>query len=145
MFSERIANGQNEVVLIVGGEAIDLTTKRLKQTKRQGAVQLLAEWRDDKHTSEPTMVAASYGARYFNDAEVTHGLMQPVIIYPMFEQALRSKLGHSIPQHQQYMGELCHGMSRAAARPENAKHAWFPEVKSASEIRTPGPSNRFVG
>ena len=71
-----------------------------------------------------------------------HGAFAPIQVYPLFENALRAKHGHSIAEHQREVGELCERFSSVAARHPNA---WFPEARSAEEIATPGPANRMVG
>jgi acetyl-CoA C-acetyltransferase len=74
--------------------------------------------------------------------ETAHGLSFPANTYPLFENALRAKLGRSIEAHQQAMGRLFERFNAVASQ---NPHAWFPRRRSASEIASEGPDNRMVG
>ena len=43
--------------------------------------------------------------------EAAHGLGAPVATYPIFEQALRRELGHSLEEHQSYVARICEEMT----------------------------------
>jgi acetyl-CoA C-acetyltransferase len=74
--------------------------------------------------------------------EDAHGLMIPATAYPCYENALRGHYGETIEQHQQVMGELFAKFTEvAAAHPQ----AWYPVARSAEEIATATPGNRYVG
>jgi acetyl-CoA C-acetyltransferase len=81
------------------------------------------------------------------DVAMTHeferaiGLVQPIQVYPMFENALRHHLGESLEEHIRRISELWAGFSKVAS---NNPHAWLKEAKSAEEIRTLSSSNRPV-
>ena len=77
-----------------------------------------------------------------NDIEDAHGLMIPATAYPLYENALRGHYGHSIAEHQQVMGEL---FSRSPRWLRAIPMPWFPVARSAEEIATATPSNRYVG
>jgi acetyl-CoA C-acetyltransferase len=77
----------------------------------------------------------------FTDIESRHGAMMPTRVYPLFENAIRSHLGQSINEHQRYVGELCARFTQVAAR---NPFAWFPEARTAEEITTVGPKNRWI-
>jgi acetyl-CoA C-acetyltransferase len=77
----------------------------------------------------------------FTDVEARHGAVMPTRMYPLFENAIRAQAGRTVGEHQQWLGELCARFTKvAAANP----HAWFPEERSADEITTVGPRNRWV-
>ena len=74
--------------------------------------------------------------------EQARGVMMPVQVYPLFEQAHRVVLGRDLDEHLEAMSELWAGFSEvAAANP----HAWVQEAYTAAEIRTPTPDNRMIG
>jgi len=78
----------------------------------------------------------------FTEAEARHGAIRPTSVYPLFENAIRAHLGHSIEEHQQRLGEL---YSRFAAVAEKNPYAWFPQARTPEEITAVGPANRWVG
>jgi acetyl-CoA C-acetyltransferase len=75
-------------------------------------------------------------------AEIARGVVMPVQMYPLFEQALRHRLGRSIDEHLVAVSELWAAFSEVAAR---NPHAWIQRAYTADEIRTPGPDNRWIG
>ncbi|MEM7079476.1 MAG: acetyl-CoA acetyltransferase [Pseudomonadota bacterium] len=74
-------------------------------------------------------------------AEKAIRLGRPVQVYPIFETALRAKLGHDIDTHQQHIAELWASFSAVAAQ---NPHAWLRDAKTAQEIRTLSDINRPV-
>lgn len=77
-----------------------------------------------------------------HEIELAQGIYMPVVVYPMFESALRAQLGRSPEEHLVAISELWSRFSEVASRNPNA---WLQTAKSAEEIRTPGPSNRLIG
>ncbi len=74
--------------------------------------------------------------------EASYGMEQPPDIYPIFENALRARLGLSMSEHRARMGQLFAGFTEvAAANP----HAWFPTARSADELVSVTPANRMIG
>ena len=131
-YAQAIAEGRCELALFSGAEAMDNGRKLLKAG-------ITPPW------EEPTDRKPSYlvdEKKMSNDIEDAHGLMIPATAYPLYENALRGHYGHSIAEHQQVMGELFSRFSEVAAR---HPHAWFPVARSAEEIATATPSNRYVG
>jgi acetyl-CoA C-acetyltransferase len=74
--------------------------------------------------------------------EQARGMVMPVQVYPMFEQAHRVVLGRDLEEHLIAMSELWAGFSEVAA---SNPHAWIQEAYTADEIRTATPDNRMVG
>ncbi|MGB0318069.1 MAG: hypothetical protein ACPGAD_04385, partial [Pseudomonadales bacterium] len=131
-YAQAIAEGRCELALFSGAEAMDNGRKLLKAG-------ITPPW------EEPTDRKPSYlvdEKKMSNEIEDAHGLMIPATAYPLYENALRGHYGHSIAEHQQVMGELFSRFSEVAAR---HPHAWFPVARSAEEIATATPSNRYVG
>jgi acetyl-CoA C-acetyltransferase len=74
--------------------------------------------------------------------EAARGVVMPVQVYPLFEQAHRIALGRGLDEHIVAVSELWSGFSEvAAANP----HAWIQRSYSAEEIRTPTADNRMIG
>ncbi len=74
--------------------------------------------------------------------EIKHGALLPTSIYPLFENALRHHYRRTIAEHQQSLGELFAPFSAVAAG--NA-YAWFRDAKTAHQIATATPDNRYIG
>ncbi len=74
--------------------------------------------------------------------EVEAGLVMPVTVYPLFENALRAAAGRDIAEHGRAIAGLWAGFSAVA---EGNPHAVLRRRFSAEEIGTPGPDNRMVG
>lgn len=75
------------------------------------------------------------------ELEASFGLKQPPDIYPLFENAMRAKLGLDLESHRQRMGQLFAPFTEvAAANP----YAWFPTARSADELTTVTPANRMI-
>jgi acetyl-CoA C-acetyltransferase len=73
--------------------------------------------------------------------EERYGLMVPVTIYPLFENALRARRGLDLDEHRRRMGALMEPFTRvAAANP----HAWFPVARSADELTKVTAENRMI-
>lgn len=125
--AEKIAKGECRLALLTGVEVLATITKaqRAGVSIPFGTVTLTEE---DRNGSLPT--------------ELAHGMFPPVNVYPMFENALRAKRGRSQKAHLVKIGELFAPFTRVAA--ENPL-AWFPIERSAQELVTPTPKNRFVG
>lgn len=77
----------------------------------------------------------------FNDNETRHGAMMPVRDYPLFENAIRAKLGQGVEEHQQFVAELCSRFTQVAAK---NPYSWFPIARTPEEIKTVNPENRWI-
>lgn len=75
-------------------------------------------------------------------AEVEAGLVMPVAVYPLFENALRAAAGRGIAEHGRAIAGLWAGFSAVA---ESNPHAVLRRRFSAEEIGTPTADNRMVG
>lgn len=131
--SEQIARGAADLVVLAGAEFLGSLMKRLTSGQDVsiyggGPDTPAVRWGDSRNDCSPQ--------------EAAHGLGFPANTYPLFENALRAKLGRSVEAHQQAMGRLFARFNAVAA--ENP-HAWFPTRRTAEEIATEGPDNRMVG
>ena len=74
-------------------------------------------------------------------AEASRGVLEPIHVYPIFENAIRHARGETLDAHVRRVSELWAGFSQVAA---GNPHAWITEPKSAEEIREPSAGNRPV-
>ena len=126
--ANRIGAGEARVCAIVGGEAL--------RTAALAAAQPRADAPGDKPNAlrdAPNHNRASYAAR--------HGLVVPVDIYPLYENAGRAARGETLRAGQAESGALWARMSEVAAESE---HAWLRQAVSAAAIVTPSERNRPI-
>ena len=76
-----------------------------------------------------------------HEAELQRGIRHPIQYYPLFEIALRSASGETVPDHLQKIARLWSGFSAIA---KNNPDAWIQREFSAQEIATPTEFNRPV-
>lgn len=116
--ANRIGAGEATICAVVGGEAL-----------RTAA----AQSRPDALRAAPHRDHVSYAAR--------HGLVVPVDVYPLYENAGRAARGETLAEGQAESGMLWAGMSAVAAACE---HAWLRQAVSAAEVIAPGERNRPI-
>lgn len=116
--ANRIGTGAATICAVVGGEAL-----------RTAA----ALARPDALRNAPHRKRDSYAAR--------HGLVVPVDVYPLYENAGRAARGETLFEGQAESGRLWAGMSSVAAACE---HAWLRRELSAPEVITPTDRNRPI-
>ncbi len=127
---DRIARGELEVALVVGGEAM---ASRLR-TQRAGG----EPTETDQGDAEPDDRWVPEG-EIMADAEVQAGIWAPVEQYACIDNALRHAEGRTVDEHLDEIAALWARFNAvAAANPEAA----FPEPRTASSLRTAGPGNR---
>ena len=131
--AEQIASGASDVVLLCGGESA-----RSRSLLRKSGVE--PDWTVQGDDVDPD---ESFGdARPMVSAvERDRGVLLPVDVYPLFEIALRARLGLGVARHRQRLGDLWSAFSEVAA---TNPYAWIREPLSASEIGEPGPDNRMI-
>ncbi len=126
-----IAAGDADTVLICGAEAW--------RTRSNTAPDELDWTTQDDSVPQARLTAPEVELNH--PAEVARHLYMPTQVYPLFEQALRHRAGRSVDEHLVHVGDLWAGFAGVAA--ENP-HAWIRDGLSAEQIRTPGPTNRWV-
>lgn len=129
--AERIHDGEVSLALVAGADCM----YSLRRARKQG---IDLGW-SPRGTPAPDIGDGRPGS---SPEELRHGATVPTRIYPLFENALRARYGRSIEEHQRADGELMAGFSAVAAAHPNA---WFAEAKSAAEIATVTPENRYIG
>jgi acetyl-CoA C-acetyltransferase len=129
--AREIAAGKIRAAMVVGAEAI--------YTARHAAKGGGAKWNFARGTGEPEVFGdARMGTNAYEDR---HGAKLPIHIYPMFENAYRARNGWSLAEHRERMGKICAAMTAVAAQ---NPYAWFPKLRTASEIATVTPENRLI-
>lgn len=128
-----IQRGAADIVVITGGEA----TRTRSRLRRAG---------EEPHWSvQPDSVGEpeSIGdlRPLIDDIENARGVRLPVHVYPLFEVALRARLGLDLHAHIARIGGLWSAFADVAATNPDA---WIRTPFSAAEITTPGPDNRMI-
>lgn len=132
--AQRISEGLNRQILVVGAEFMGSGVKRL--TRGLG----FEDWDDAEDLPPPEWIGD--GRPGVSPYEAVHGMDRPINIYPLFENALRARDGRSIADHQRRLGDLFAPFTRvAAANPE----AWFQVERTPDELVTVTPANRMIG
>ena len=76
-----------------------------------------------------------------SEHELRHGMAQPVVTYPLHENAFRAARGLSIAAHRAELATFAAGCSAiAAANP----YAWFREARDAATLGTVTAENRMI-
>jgi acetyl-CoA C-acetyltransferase len=129
-----IQRGDTDLALLGGAEAW-----RTRMASRSAGAEL--EWtREGEDVPEATRSIPE--APMVSPGEQARGVVMPVQVYPLFEQAHRVVLGRSLDDHLVAVSELWARFSEVAA---GNPHAWIQEAYTPEEIRTPTPDNRMIG
>ncbi len=136
----QIARGELRATLIAGAEALRSSRER---RRLRAAGQVIAD--DGAHGAgapdvppDPVVGDDHPGP---GPAELAANLILPLYVYALFESVVAARAGHSADQHRAAMGALLAPFTQVAAR---HPVAWFPEVRTATEIAEPAPDNRIV-
>ena len=129
---EKIVSGKTRLALICGGEAFhsNKIIARMKGDKFE-------QW--NLPSKESWMVGDLRDP--LNALEIKYGLMLPINIYPLFENALRFHENLSIDKHREELGEFCARLSSIASR---NRFSWFPTSKTVNEITQITKSNPMI-
>ena len=128
-----IQAGAAEVIVITGGEA----TRTRSRLRKAG---LEPEWSTQSDSVESPESIGDLRP-LVNEMESARGVQLPVHVYPLFEVALRARLGLSVEVHIERIGSLWSAFSEVASTNPNA---WLRTPLSSSEITTPSEENRMI-
>ncbi len=128
---DEIAAGRIGVALMAGAEAWH-TARALGRAGRP------AGWPHRPTTTPPW----GDGRPGVHEHEAKHGIGQPIVTYPMADNAFRAARGLSLPAHRR---ELADFSARCAAIAAANPYAWFRDGKDAATLGTVTPENRIVG
>lgn len=128
-----IQRGDSDVIVLCGGEATR-TRSRLRKDS------ITPDW-----MIQPESVDAeeSIGDErsLISPIEAERGVRLPVEVYPLFEIALRARLGLGVEEHIDRIGTLWSAFSEVAA---TNPYAWIRTPMSPAEITTPSDDNRMI-
>jgi acetyl-CoA C-acetyltransferase len=130
-----IGRGELDVAVLVGADCVYTQTAARRHADRPvlpWTVQLPG-----------TPVPDPFGAdrRGTTEAEEERGLDLPIHVYPLFEQAVRNRVGRTPEAHRLHIGRLWSRLSDvAAANPS----AWLRDARTADEVITPTGDNRMI-
>jgi acetyl-CoA C-acetyltransferase len=131
-FSERIAAGDNSIVLLVGGEAIGTIKSALR-------AQIKLQWGDD---TGGQIEDRGLGLDSIIDRQqIDNGLATAPLMYGLLENARRSARGISREQYTNEMGELFQAFTEVAARHPAAA---FPKAYHGGELIEVGDTNPLI-
>lgn len=123
--ANRIGSGEVHIALIGGAEALRTAAARVAAAE--------AGRKLDPVREAPHRKRSGYAAEY--------GLVAPVDIYPLYENALRGALGQTLVEAQAETGAIWVLMSEvAAANPD----AWVKSVVTPAEVIEPSAANRPI-
>lgn len=134
--AEQIVAGELESTLIVGAEA----TRSMRQSDPdQDFLRAGMRSQDEEGPEDPVVGVSVRGM--LSQAEIEAGLLRPADTYPVFENALSAKLGHTPDQARERIAAFYARGSEVAA-----KHpfAWFPDVRTPEDIASPSEANRIT-
>jgi len=127
-----IAHGKAEAVLVTGGEA---------QYRALLAAKSGIELADTTQTDiEPDEILHPDG-ELVSQHELSRGLIMPVGLYAIMENALRHHLSQDIESHRDEISAMYERFSRIASQNPSA---WSTEPMTAGDIRNPSPTNRML-
>jgi acetyl-CoA C-acetyltransferase len=126
--ANRIGAGEIKVAAVVGGEALRTAARRAAMTAPAGASPS-----DNAVRTVAMRRGPSYRHRY--------GLIAPVDVYPLYENAGRAAYGQTLAQGQEESAEI---WSRFSAVAEENPGAWLRRRVSADEIKTVSAANRPI-
>jgi len=130
-FAETIFTGGARTVLLTGAEAI-------AAMKAAARARIRLDW---SASAEGEMEDRGLGKSLLSEAEIKNGLGFPTQTYPIFEQALRARLGHSRESYRRMISELWSGFSEVAAQ---NPYAQFPRARAADFLATESDENYAV-
>ena len=125
--ANRIANGEIAIAAITGGEALRTASQRAALAAKTA----VAEQNPLRKLSEGR--APGYRQIY--------GLVTPVDVYPLYENAGRAAYGQTLAEGQAESGEIWSRFSEVAAR---TSAAWIHAPKAPGEITEPTADNRPI-
>ncbi len=131
--ARRILAGELRSVAVVGAEAM---YARLL-AKREGCE---LEWERQPDDVASPLLAADDRAP-LTAAEYAQGLNLPTNIYPLFENARRARLGWTIHDHRDHLGQLWANFASVAS---DNPYAWIRDAPSPEAIATASSNNRMI-
>jgi acetyl-CoA C-acetyltransferase len=131
--AKRLLAGDVTCVAVVGAEA--MYSRLLARREGRGV-----DWAlQDAGVASP-LISSDDPSPLTTD-EYTQGLTLPTNIYPLFENARRSRKGWTLQEHRNNLGRLWSNFATVASK---NPYAWITDAPSPDEITTVSQSNRMI-
>jgi acetyl-CoA C-acetyltransferase len=127
---DAMVRGDYDLALVTGAEALDTVRRAKKRAER-------LPWSHRDPEKKPFPFEAMP-----HPAEVAHEVFQAWLTFPVFDVARRAQRGESLAAYAEGIGAMMAPMTEIAVK---NPYAWFPIARSASELVTATPDNRYVG
>lgn len=131
--ASRIAAGELETALIVGGEVVTRFRRAMAAGEPTG-------WPTQPDGTAPTRLVG-VDRPPSHPVEQAAGVLLPATYYPLFEHALRRVAGRTTEEQRRWIASWWARYSEVAASDE---HAWHREPMSAEQVAVTGPGNRPI-
>lgn len=131
-FAEAISRNETQVAVIAGGEALR-TQLGVERNK------LDISWREDPGGAPEIVGDDRQG---WSEYEKAQDARMAIIVYPLFENAIRGLRGHSISRHMESMAQLLSRFSDVASQNPLATRR---EPVSAERLAQVDKTNRWIG
>ena len=125
--ANRIGAGEATVCAVVGAEALRTAAQRAALAAGNAA-------------SDHNALRSRHDARA-TDIRARYGLVAPVDVYPLYENATRAAWGQTLAEGQAESGAIWAQFSAVA---ETQPGAWLRKTRDPEEIVTPSPDNRPI-
>ena len=124
--ANRIGAGEAVIALVAGAEALRTAGARAAAAAADG--------------QKPDALRQAAHRKKVGYAQ-SYGLVAPVDVYPLYENALRHRLGQTLGEAQAESGAIWSTFSEVAAANENA---WIRKPVNGADVVTPSDSNRPI-
>ena len=129
--AQAIADGEIGTALLAGGEAIHTARSAMR-----AGVDL--NWQEEDSGS---LDDRGMGTGLSSAHEMAHGIGVPVQTYPLFENAIRARLGNGVDEHLRSMGELMAPFTHTASV---NPFAFYGDRREAGELAEVNEDNRYI-
>ena len=129
--AQAIADGEVGVALLAGGEA-------MHSARSAALAGVSLDWGEPD--SRP-FDDRGMGSTLASSHELAHGVGIPIQTYPLFENAIRHRLGHGLDEHLLHMGRIMAPFTHTAkANP----FAFYAMQREAGELARVSPANPYI-
>lgn len=127
-----IAEGEISVAVVVGGEALRTGNKRAQIEASKG---------NASASASKTNLIAELAARSARRLARAYGLLTPIDVYPLYENATRAAWGQTLAEAQAETAEIWSGFSQVASQ---NPMAWLQTAKSQADILSDDTGNPML-
>src|SRR4051794_23376773 len=136
---DAITRGDVDGALLVGGVA-DASVRRARERGQDAPAPPTSVW--SQGSAGTGSLERMRNRDWPFSAEQGSGAGMPSSYFALVESAMAAVAGRAPDAHRAWLGRLLAPFTQVAAT--RADVAWFPSVRSANEITSVGPDNRFV-